>query len=212
MFRKLRSQVPLFPLNWITLRKPWALVCVCEMGRQEGDWTRLDFFFFIFWTLCMKSHWKISKYKRENQRDWGWNRAEPHVPDSNLPTLSHPTPLYRCHQRASVAAHRTAGKQIRGFQNWVCAGITWELAKITNYYISPTPKETMPRKLPFLLRITDAEWYNDNILRNTKFSESEVSSAPFSKKSRKYSAHLNSIPYAGPLWRWACHLTFPSHL
>ena len=76
-----------------------------------------------------------------------------------------------------MAAPRTAGKQTRGFQNWMCAGITWELAKITNYYISPPPKETMPRKLPFLLRITDAEWYNDNILRNTKFSESEVFSS-----------------------------------
>ena len=122
------------------------------------------------------------------------------MPDSDLPTLSHPTPPYRCHQRASVAAHRTAGKQqIRGSQNWVCAGITWELTKITNYYISPTPKKTMPRNLPFLLRITDAEWYNDNILRNTKFGESEVSSAPFSKKSRKYTAHPNSTPYTGPL-------------
>lgn len=57
----------------------------------------------------------------------------------------------------------------------------------------------MPRNFPFLLRTTDAEWYNDNILRNTKFSESEVSSAPFSKKSRKYRAHPNSTPYIGPL-------------
>ena len=57
----------------------------------------------------------------------------------------------------------------------------------------------MPRNLPFLLRITDAEWYNDNILRNTKFGESEVSLAPFSKKSRKYTAHPNSTPYTGPL-------------